>query len=226
MFIPLHDGVPMRHLEAPWVTRALIGLNVLAFLLTLSLSAEGQDQVLAGLGLIPAVLFGEAVLPEGIDLVPSPATLMTSLFLHAHLLHLGGNMLFLWVFGDNVEDALGHGRFLLFYLVCGVVASFAHALMNPGSPDPLIGASGAVSGVVAAYVILYPRVRLWGLFLKGIPLRVPASWAISFWILFQIAAAFLGGDAMVGWFAHLGGLVAGAILVPVMRRPGVMLFGR
>jgi membrane associated rhomboid family serine protease len=150
--------------------------------------------------------------------VPEWATLATSIVLHGSLLHLAGNMLFLWVFGDNVEDAMGHGRFLAFFLLCGAASGLAHAVASPDSTRPLIGASGAVAGVVAAYLILYPRVRLWALFLNGIPLKVPAYGAIGFWFALQLAAAFLSGDEGVGWFAHLGGFVAGAILTPLMRR--------
>ena len=217
MFLPLHDGVPLRHLRAPVATRILIGLCFVAYPLTFY-GPIGPDWVVAGFGLIPAVLLGTEALPEGLPFVPAWMTPVTSIFLHGSLLHLLGNMLFLWVFGDNVEDAMGHGRFVAFFLLCGALAGLSHVFIDPESTRPLIGASGSVSGVVAAYLILYPRVRVWGLFLKGIPLRLPAYWAIGFWFVLQLAAAFLGGDDGVGWFAHLGGFVAGAILTPVMRR--------
>jgi membrane associated rhomboid family serine protease len=219
MFLPLHDGVPLAHLKAPLVTRALIGANVVAFaLVALGVVPIGEEWIAAGFGVVPAVLFGTEALPDGLPFVPAPLTLVTSLFLHGSALHLIGNMLFLWVFGDNVEDGMGHKRFLAFYLLCGVFAGLSHAFMNPESTRPLIGASGAVAGIVAAYLILYPRVKVWGLFFGRIPLRVPAMWAIGFWILMQVASAFLGGDDSVGWFAHLGGLVAGAALTPALRR--------
>lgn len=218
MFIPLHDGEPLRHVRHPVVTRALIGAFTASYLVTaLHLLPLGEQWLMAGFGLIPAVLFGTEALPDGLPFVPEPLTLVTSLFLHASFLHLLGNMLFLWVFGDNVEDAMGPWRFLAFFLLCGIAAGLAHAFAWPESIQPLIGASGAVSGVIAAYLILYPRVRVWGLFLAGIPLRLRAIWAIGFWIAFQIASAFLGGDEAVGWFAHLGGFVAGAALVPWLR---------
>jgi membrane associated rhomboid family serine protease len=217
MFLPLHDGVPLRHLSAPVATRSLLGACTVAYLLTFW-GPVGADWIVAGFGLIPAVLFGTEALPDGLPFVPADLTLVTSVFLHGSLLHLAGNMLFLWVFGDNVEDAMGHFRFLLFFLVCGAFASLAHAFVDPESVRPLIGASGAVSGVVAAYLILYPRVKVWGLFLKGIPLRLPAYWAIGFWFVLQIGAAFFSGDEAVGWFAHLGGFLAGAVLVFVFRR--------
>ena len=167
--LPLHDGVPLRLLSAPVASRSLLGACTAAYLLSFW-GPVGPDWIIVGFGLIPAVVFGTEGLPDGLPFVPALLTLMTSIFLHGSLLHLLGNMLFLWVFGDNVEDAMGHARFLLFFLLCGVAASLTHALVDPESARPLIGASGAVSGVVAAYLILYPRVRVWGLFLKGIPL--------------------------------------------------------
>ena len=137
------------------------------------------------------MLFGTAALPQGLPLVPEPITLVTSLFLHGSFLHLAGNMLFLWVFGDNVEDGMGHARFLVFFLLCGIAACLAHCLMNPLSTAPLIGASGAIAGVVAAYLILYPRVKIWALFFGRLPLQVPAMYAIGFWFLLQFGSAFL-----------------------------------
>jgi membrane associated rhomboid family serine protease len=217
MFLPLHDGVPLRNMKTPGATRTLIVFCFAAYALTFH-GPIGPDWVVAGFGLIPAVLFGTEALPDGLPFVPAELTLATSLFLHGSLFHLLGNMLFLWVFGDNVEDAMGHGRFLVFFLLCGAIAGLTHAFIDPESTRPLIGASGSVSGVVAAYLLLYPRVRVWGLFLKGIPLRLPAYWGIGFWFVLQFASAFLGGDEAVGWFAHLGGFVAGAILIPMMRR--------
>lgn len=216
MFLPLHDGVPLQHMKTPFATRAIIAACAVIYLFA-AYGPLGPDAMVGGFGLIPAVLFRTEILPPGFPFVPVELTLVTSVFLHLSLFHLAGNMLFLWVFGDNVEDAMGHGRFLLFFLLCGTAASLAHALVAPDSHRPLIGASGGVSGVVAAYVILYPRVRIWGLFLKGIPLRVPAYGAIGFWFVFQFVSALVGVDEGVGWFAHLGGFVAGAILIPLMR---------
>jgi membrane associated rhomboid family serine protease len=219
VFLPLYDGVPLAYLKAPLVTRALIGACAAAWLLTgLGLLPVSEHRIVAGLGVIPAVLFGTAALPQGLPLVPEPITLVTSLFLHGSFLHLAGNMLFLWVFGDNVEDGMGHARFLIFFLLCGIAACLAHCLMNPLSTAPLIGASGAIAGVVAAYLILYPRVKVWALYFGRLPLQVPAMYAIGFWILLQVGSAFLSGDQDVGWFAHLGGLAAGAALAPMLRR--------
>ncbi len=217
MFLPLHDGVPLENLKTPIATRILIGVCTAVYLTTV-LVPGSANVLVAGFGLIPGVVFGTETLPPGYPFVAPPLTLATTIFIHVGLIHLAGNMLFLWVFGDNVEDAMGHGRFLVFFILCGTVASLVHALVSPEQHRPLIGASGGVSGVVAAYLILYPRVRIWGLFLKGIPLRLPAYGAIGFWFALQFVAAFFGGDEAVGWFAHLGGFLAGAILIPVMRR--------
>lgn len=217
MFLPLHDGVPLKYMKTPLATRFLIGLCIVAYLVTFY-APPGPDAMVGGLGFIPSVLFGTEALPEGYPFVPVELTLATNIFLHGSLFHLIGNMLFLWVFGDNVEDAMGHLRFVAFFLLCGAAASLAHAYITPEPHRPLIGASGGVSGVVAAYLILYPRVKIWGLFLKGIPLHLPAYWTIGFWFALQFASAFLGGDDSVGWFAHLGGFLVGAILIPLMRR--------
>ena len=230
MFLPLHDGVPLQHMKTPVVARSLIVACILVHLFFLygPLSA---DEMVGGLGLIPSVLFGFETLPEGYPFVPVWMTPATNIFLHGSWFHLIGNLLFLWVFGDNVEDAMGHLRFLAFFLICGIAASLVHAVASfsmvgvsmpesfilPAPQRPLIGASGGVSGIVAAYVILYPRVRIWALFLGGIPLRLPAYWAIGFWFGVQFVSAFFGSDEGVGWFAHLGGFIAGAILIPLMR---------
>ncbi|HEX8165573.1 MAG TPA: rhomboid family intramembrane serine protease [Beijerinckiaceae bacterium] len=219
MFLPLYDGVPLVHLKAPLVTRALIGGCVVAWLMTsLGMLPVSEQTVAVGFGVIPAVLFGTKTLPASLHFVPEPLTLVTSIFLHGSVLHLAGNMLFLWVFGDNVEDGMGHRRFLVFFLLCGVAAGLAHAAMMPSSTVPLIGASGAIAGVVAAYLILYPRVKLWALFFGRIPLHVPAMWAIGFWIVLNVLGALIAEDDNIGWYAHLGGLAAGAALTPILRR--------
>src|SRR4051794_732607 len=160
----------------------------------------GEDWIAAGFGLVPAVLFGTEALPGGLPFVPEPLTLLTSLFLHGSLFHLIGNMLFVWVFGDNVEDAMGHGRFLAFYLACGAAAGLAHAYANPESTRPLIGASGAVAGVVAAYLLLYPRVKLWGLFLGGISPQVPPMAPICPLVAVQPLSAPMKHEERHAWY--------------------------
>lgn len=227
MFVPLHDGVPIRHVFAPAVTVGFIVVCGIFYAIQASqLLPINELVVAAGFGMIPSVLFGTASLPDGLPFVPEWLTPLTNVFLHASFLHLAGNMLFLWVFGDNVEDAMGHGRFVLFLLLCGVAGSLAHAAANPASEQPLIGASGAVSGVIAAYLMLHPHVRVLGLVLKAIPVRIPALWALGAWIGLQVFQAFAGLDASVGWWAHIGGLATGALLTPVFVRRGTVLFGR
>jgi membrane associated rhomboid family serine protease len=227
MFVPLHDGVPLRFLRAAHVTHALIGICiVLRLALHVWTSEAGELAVLAGFGTIPAVLFGEAQLPAELVKAPPWLTLLTGILLHASFAHLLGNMLFLWVFGDNVEDAMGHGRFLVFLFLCGAAGALLHALMNPESPQPLVGASGAISGVIASYLMLYPRVRVWGLAFKWVPLRIPAMYALGAWILFQLLSALFDAQGQVGWWAHLGGLGAGAALTPLLIRRGLPLLGR
>lgn len=227
MFIPLHDGVPLRFMRAPFVTHGLIGLCVALFLLvTLRQTETGQIGIAAGFGLIPSVLFGTAQLPAELLQAPPWLTPLSNVFVHLGLAHLLGNMLFLFVFGDNVEDAMGHARFLLFFCLCGLGGSFAHAWVNPTSEQPLIGASGAISGVIAAYLMLYPRVRIWGLAFNWIPLRITALYAILAWVLFQLIQALIDPNGHVGWWAHLGGLVTGAALTPLFIHRQVSLFGR
>jgi membrane associated rhomboid family serine protease len=226
MFIPLHDANSLKHIRLQYVTLALIAANVLVYLMT-TLTGEGFEQAaVIGLGYIPSTVFDIAERPDEWVLVPDDLTYVTYSFLHGDIWHLGGNMLFLWVFGDNVEDALGHFRFLVFYLACAVAGAFAHGIAAPDSQAPLIGASGAIAGVVAAYLMLHPRVKIWVLALGRIPLRLPASIVLVLWIAFQVFMMVAGGDDEISWAAHLGGIVAGAVLVLFMRRRGVPLFDR
>lgn len=227
MFVPLHDGVPLRYLRAPFVTHGLIATCVaLHLFMWLRMGDQTQLAVLAGFGMIPAVLFGEAQLSAELLQAPVWLTPVSNVLLHASFAHLIGNLLFLWVFGDNVEDAMGHVRFLLFFFLCGIGGSLAHAVMYPQSEQPLIGASGAISGVIAAYLMLHPQVRIWGLAFKWFPLRLPALYALGAWIFVQLASAVFDTQGIVGWWAHLGGLVTGAVLTPLLVQRGVVLFGR
>nr|MBA3447060.1 rhomboid family intramembrane serine protease [Pseudaminobacter sp.] len=136
------------------------------------------------------------------------------------------NMLFLWVFGDNVEDALGHFRYLVFYLLCAAAGAVVHGMIAPDSQVPLIGASGAVAGIVAAYLILHPKVKVWVLAFGRIPLRIPAYITLALWIAFQFLMLAVGGEDQISWACHVGGIVAGAVLVLVLRRRAVPLMDR
>jgi len=227
MFVPLHDENYLRDIKFQYVTLGLIALNIIIFLLQL---AGMREPVVASFAIIPAELavtpgpFVET--PYQAIAVPEQMTLLTYMFFHGDLLHLGGNMLFLWVFGDNVEDAMGHVKFLVFYLICGVFAGLVHTFMVPGSPNPLIGASGAVAGVIAAYLMLHPRVRVWVLAFKTIPLRLSAAVVLGIWIAIQFVMVMVPEIGPVAWWAHIGGLIAGAVLILFMRRPGVPLFDK
>lgn len=224
MFIPLYDGVALKYMNRPVVNLALIGINVLVFA-AMWLGAFGNnDRIDTALGVIPAVLFGTADLAKGLALVPSPATLLTGMFLHGSPGHLLGNMIFLWVFGDNVEDCLGSLRYLLFYLACGIAGALVYAFVLPASEGPLIGASAAISGVVAAYLMLYPQVRVFGLVFNMLPLSIPAVYCVGAWIALQIVSALAGDDPEIGWWAHVGGIAAGAVLVVFLKRREVSLF--
>lgn len=228
MFIPLHDSNPLLHVRRQYVTWGLIAFNIAVFVIVES--GGLSDAVLAAAalsyGLVPAVFFDLRNLPAELQVLPEPAAVVTYAFLHASWFHLAGNMIFLWVFGDNVEDAMGHIKYLIFYLVCAAVAGFAQAALDPASTLPIIGASGAVAGVIGAYLMLHPRVRVWVLALGRIPLRLPASWVLTGWLGFQFFNAFVSPGEGIAWWAHIAGFVAGAALVVVLRRPGVPLFDR
>ena len=223
MFIPLHDANGLKHIRLQYVTLGLIIANCLIFVMT-ALGSQGfVEAAVIGLGYIPSTVFNIAERPDEWVLVPDNATYVTYAFLHGDIWHLGGNMLFLWVFGDNVEDALGHVKYLIFYILCAVAGAFLHGLLAPASQAPLIGASGAIAGIVAAYLILHPRVKIWVLALGRFPVRLPAWVLLALWILFQFAMIALDEDGSISWAAHVGGIIAGAGLVLVLRRRGVPL---
>ena len=226
MFIPLHDTNSLKHIRLQYVTIGLIALNVAVWLFTELSPVDVSEAAMVGFGYIPAVAFDYAELAPGIAVVPETATYVTYAFLHTSFLHLATNMLFLWVFGDNVEDAMGHLRFLLFYLLCAAAGALFHGLLGPASQAPLVGASGAISGVVTAYVLLHPRVRVWVLVLFRIPLPLPAFIPLLIWIGQQFFMLVFDRQGDVSWGAHVGGIVAGGLLVLVLRRPGVPLFDR
>jgi membrane associated rhomboid family serine protease len=210
--IPLRDVIPSR--TTPGVTITLIVMNVLIYLVQLLLSDRGRDAFLVGFGLVPAYF--------------SLLNVLTAMFVHGGLAHLGGNMLFLWIFGDNVEDRMGHGRFIAFYLMCGVAAALAQTALNPNSLVPMVGASGAIAGVMGAYLVLYPHSRVLMLFPFPVFLfELPAIVFLAIWFLVQ----FLNGinqlpvfernaiSGGVAFWAHVMGFVAGLILVLFMKRP-------
>ena len=208
MFVPLHDENALKSIPFQYVTIALIVVNVIVFAIKMLGLPEAA---IASFAVIPAELVTTAglLLPGDTPLqsvpVPERATLVSYMFFHGDIFHLAGNMLFLWVFGDNVEDAMGHAKFLVFYLLCGVIAGLAHTFMLPGSPNPLIGASGAVAGVIAAYLMLHPRVRVWVLAFQFIPLRLSAAVVLGVWVVTQFVMVMLPDIGPVAWWAHIGG---------------------
>ena len=223
--LPLKDDNPLTRIPFQYVTLVLIGACVAVFLWQVSLAAGGEAAVL-GLGAIPAVVFGSRELVPGLVLVPATLTLVTSMFLHGGWMHLLGNMLFLWIFGDNVEDSMGHLRFLVFYLVCGVAAALAHAALNADSTVPMVGASGAISGVLGAYLVLHPRTQVLVLFMYMVT-RLPAFVVLGLWIGMQVVNASMVGGVEGGgtaWWAHIGGFIAGAALIVPFRHKSVPLF--
>jgi membrane associated rhomboid family serine protease len=229
LFIPLSDDNPLRFVRYQWVTIGIIVVNVVVYALQFSglLLAVGTS-----LSVVPAELL-QARGPYGygrgaFDGLPVPEwlTLVTYMFLHTDVLHLASNMMFLWVFGDNVEDAMGHLRYLAFYLLCGVAAGLAQALILPASQLPLVGASGAVAGTIAAYLILHPRVLVWVLAFRVLPLRITAAWILGVWLLTQLFMVLINRGEYVAWWAHIGGLLTGALLVPLLKRADVPLFDR
>ena len=220
--IPLRDTVPSR--TAPVVTVGLIALNVIVFLHETALGPYLESFVFA-YGLVPR----RFVYWPGDPLAPARfLPLLTSMFWHGGWLHLLGNMLYLWIFGDNVEDRLGHFRYLIFYLAAGIAAALTQVALNPGSALPTVGASGAIAGVLGAYLITYPRSRV----LTLIPIiifpwfvEIPAVFYLAFWFLMQVLEGVgqLGvpqeGGGVAVW-AHIGGFIAGVVLVKLMEPPG------
>jgi membrane associated rhomboid family serine protease len=216
MFLPLHDDTHLRVIRFQFVTISIIVLNVAIFLFAGAFSTDAVlGSIHSSFGLTPV----ELLHPNHANgAVPEPLTLVTSLFLHGGWMHLIGNMLFMWVFADNVEDAYGYVGFMIFYLLSGIVGGITHVLMSPMSQSPLIGASGAVSGVLAAYLVLYPRARVWILLFLRIPVPLPAIWVLGGWFLIQVySLAAAGPEDEVAWWAHIGGFAVGIIITLALR---------
>ena len=234
MFVPIRDENRLRSISFQYVTLGLIAVNAAVFLglqLPDILQSDtcGQMSLAKLFGVVPIELSGtqtsiEGCPPSGALSIPEPLTLISYQFLHGDILHLLGNMLFLWVFGDNVEDALGHVKYLIFYLLCGIAGGLTHSFLTIDTSAPLIGASAAIAGVVGAYLVLHPNVSVWVLVFRFFPLKLRAVWVLGAWVLMNVAFALFGIDPLVAWWAHVGGIVAGVLLVIVMRRRGVPLF--
>lgn len=226
--IPLRDDNPAE--ITPVVTVSFIVACTLVFFYQAALPPHTGELFVYRFGAIPANVFGEVRLPPEVVAIPPFATLITSMFLHGGWLHLIGNMLYLWIFGNNIEDAMGHVRFAIFYITCGILAALAHAVTAPFSTVPMVGASGAISGILGAYLLLYPRAQVLVLIPLGIFTRimyVPAALVLGLWFVMQVLSGGMslgreGGG--VAFFAHVGGFLAGMALVGFFKRPDVRFF--
>lgn len=215
--IPIKDNIPSR--TFPFVTLSLIAVNVMVFVYQLTLGMDGGERFIYSTAAIPVEIMSlEDIGP--VSVVPLPFTLLTAMFVHGGLLHIGGNMLFLWIFGDNVEDRFGHAAFFLFYLATGVAASFAHILLDPGSTMPMVGASGAIAGILGAYFLLFPRAQVNTLVILPLYISMvslPAVMFLGFWFLLQVLNSGVSSSGGIAWYAHIGGFVAGVIGVLAYR---------
>jgi len=225
--IPVSDDNP-AHIT-PWITFGLIGSCALVFLWQIGSGNEHLLSTFAGLGVTPEILTGRAQADALQPWVPGWMTIFTSMFLHGSFGHLLGNLIFLWVFGNNIEDAMGHARFMFFYLCCGLAAVLAQVLPDPASAVPMVGASGAISGVLGAYLLLYPRARI----LIALPPPLifvtigwfRAVWVLAAWFLMQLLMGlFFDADSGIAFGAHIGGFVAGLALIPLFKFAHVPLW--
>lgn len=218
---PLRDYNPSS--RTPLVTRGLIAVNIAVFIYQLSRLASGGEQAYVALvmqlGAIPDRILAPDTWSQGP--FPAPLTLITAMFVHGDIFHIAGNMLYLWVFGDNVEDRLGHGRYLLFYALCGLAAAGLQIALMPSSDVPMVGASGAIAGVLGGYLLLFPGAQVLTLVFIVFFVRImvlPAVLLLGLWFLIQVVSAANGSEAGVAWYAHIGGFVAGLALVKPMSR--------
>jgi membrane associated rhomboid family serine protease len=220
MVMPLYDHSPFKWPTPPYVTWGLIALNIMVFFLQAGSGPDRADSIDHIAAVIPAAFTAEGV---DIAVLPAPLTLVTYTFLHANFLHVFGNMIFLWVFGDDIEEAIGHWRFLAFYIACGIGSGLAFVLSDPGSMIELVGASGAIAGVIAAYLMFRPCAKVTVL-VSVFPMRIRAFWVIGGWAIWQLVEVASRTEDGVAYWAHVGGLATGAILFVLMRPPGVQLF--
>lgn len=216
--IPLKDDNPTS--TYPYITVGLIIINVLVFIYELSWGTH-LEHFLSKYGATPVLLLNNVPIPQ--EYAAPYMTVFTSMFLHGGFFHVAGNMLYLWIFGNNIEDSMGHTRFIIFYLICGVIAVYTFSLVNPRSTIPMVGASGAVSGVLGAYLILFPRAKVLTLIPFGFYMqivKIPAVFVLGFWMVIQIINGMVSGKTGggVAWFAHIGGFIAGMGLIGLFKR--------
>ncbi len=227
MLLPIQDENPTY--SKPVITVALLSANVMVFVYQMILGPAGEQLFIFGTAVIPyelthyvdrttfAIPSTRYAYPAA--LLPFPLTLFSAMFTHGGFMHLGGNMLYLWIFGNNIEDAMGHGRFFIFYMVTGLGATMVHVLSGPNSTIPMIGASGAIAGILGAYFVLYPKAKIKTFVVLIIFIQiiyVPAVFILGFWFLRQIIG--IGSDD-IAWYAHIGGFLVGMFLVRRFERP-------
>ena len=226
--IPLRDSIRARRF--PWVTIAIIAANAAVFLVQASMDGPTAQAAVLTHGVVPARFLG--ALQQPAIAAPQLGTIVTSMFMHGGILHLLGNMWFLWIFGDNVEDRTGRAGFLAFYLCAGLAAALSQIALSPHSDVPMVGASGAIAGVLGAYMFLYPRARVLALVPIVILVRLielPAVWFLGLWFGLQVLSSLLGGGGGggVAWYAHIFGFIAGFLMaLPLGRAPEPIFTGR
>ncbi|RKY52567.1 MAG: rhomboid family intramembrane serine protease [Candidatus Neomarinimicrobiota bacterium] len=214
MFIPLRDST--FRLKTPYITYLLIAINFFVYFYQLTIPRPEYREWFYTAGVIPTYIFRGGI-------APSIFPFITSLFVHGGFLHVAGNMLYLWIFGDNIESLLGHAKFVIFYISCGIFATLVQILVNPSSNLPIVGASGAISGILGAYILRYPRARIQVLIWLFIFIKrvwIPAVYVLGFWFIVQLSSG-IGALAVqqgggVAWFAHIGGFLAGIALLLAM----------
>ncbi len=228
-FLPLFDRLVST--RTPFVSWGILITCIIIFLWQLSLDSYSLRLITLKYGVIPSVLFGHQSLPPELQFIHPYFSILTSMFLHGGWLHIASNMLFLWIFADNIEESMGHFKFILFYIICGTIAAFAQCLIAPESIIPMIGASGGIAGILGAYIVLHPRAPVQVLVIILIFIRfisLPAWVVLGVWIGTQFAAApvAFSDEGGVAYFAHIGGFVAGACLIPFFKRGELPLFGK
>ncbi len=226
--IPIKDINPTERFAV--VTAFIIVVNIAVFIFELLLGSGSREAFVAIFALVPKRLFSHTAATAS-DVLPVVVTLFTSMFVHGGFLHIAGNMLYLWIFGNNVEDSMSRIRFIVFYFLCGAVAAYSHALANASSLTPMIGASGAISGVLGAYLMLYPQARVVTLVAFGFYVRtvqLPAMFVLVFWFALQFLNVLIsaGTGGGVAWHAHIGGFAAGMVLIGFFKRKRVPFWGR
>src|SRR3954468_17077882 len=223
MVIPIYDNDPLEKSHRAYVNWSLIVINIAVFLVQINASEDTALALARDYALIPAAITGKVTLGGNL---PPILSVFTYMFLHGGWSHIIGNMLFLWVLGDNIEDAMGSVRFFFFYMLCGAAGGLAHLFVYPDSVVPLVGASGAVAGVVAAYFMLRPCAKILVLVFGFVPLRLGSAWVLGFWALTQVWHVLSPSQGATAWWAHIGGMIMGAVLVVALRRPELRLFDR